>query len=43
MRLAIAQILELPEIPVQIGAVHRDAVKKGLYAPLRRSRIGTGA
>ena len=42
-RLAIAQILELPEIPVQIGAVHRDAVKKGLYAPLRRSRIGTGA
>ncbi|WP_370045247.1 MULTISPECIES: hypothetical protein [Salipiger] len=42
-RLAIAQILELPEIPVQIGAVHRDAVKKGLYAPLRRSRMGTGA
>lgn len=38
-RLAIAQILELPEIPAQVGVVHPEALRKGLYAPLRRSRF----
>ncbi len=42
-RLAIAQILELPEIPAQVGVVHPEALMKGLYAPLRRSRLGRDA
>ena len=35
-RFAIAQILNLPFIPVQPGVVHRDAVSSGAYARLHR-------
>lgn len=38
-RLAIAQILELPEIPAQLGVVHPEALYKARLAPLRRSRL----
>lgn len=38
-RLAIAQILKLPEVPAQIGVVHPDAIYKALIAPLRQSRL----
>lgn len=33
-RLAIAQILDLPAVPVQVGVVHREAVKAGYYRQL---------
>ncbi|MAU45540.1 MAG: hypothetical protein CMP09_12095 [Yangia sp.] len=39
-RLAIAQILKLPEIPAQLGVVHADALRKGLLPPLRQQRRG---
>ena len=36
-RFAIAKILDLPEMPAQLGAVHREAVRRNLLPPLRRS------
>jgi hypothetical protein len=39
-RLTIAQILGLPEVPVQVGVVHPGAVAAGHLARLRRSRLG---
>ncbi|EIE49123.1 hypothetical protein AL036_02705 [Salipiger aestuarii] len=39
-RLAIARILELPEMPAQIGVVHPLAIANGALARLRRSRFG---
>lgn len=36
-RLAIARILHLPRIPVQVGVVHRQAVERGHFAKLRRN------
>ncbi|MGR3376153.1 hypothetical protein [Salipiger abyssi] len=39
-RLAIAQILKLPEVPAQLGVVHPEAIYKALLAPLRQSRLG---
>lgn len=38
-RFAIAQILDLPEMPAQLGVVHAEALYKGLLAPLRQSRL----
>lgn len=35
-RLAIAHLLDLREIPAQIGVVHRDAVRNGVLDGLRR-------
>lgn len=35
-RFAIAKVLDLPEIPVQLGAIHLDAVRDGHVARLRR-------
>ncbi|WP_116599702.1 hypothetical protein [Primorskyibacter marinus] len=34
-RFAIAWILGLPEIPVQLGVIHADAVREGLHKTLR--------
>lgn len=39
-RFAIARLLQLPEIPVQLGVVHPDAVKAGLLARYRRPGQG---
>ncbi|MGR3370282.1 MAG: hypothetical protein ACU0CC_01120 [Sagittula sp.] len=36
-RFAIARLLNLPEIPAQIGAIHREAVDNGVLASLRRT------
>lgn len=36
-RFMISHILDLPEIPVQVGVVHLDAVLSGRYPELRRS------
>ncbi len=36
-RFAIARILDLPEIPAQLGVVHPQALHLNLLAPLRRS------
>ncbi|EPX82190.1 hypothetical protein [Salipiger mucosus] len=36
-RFAIAKVLELPEIPAQLGVVHPQALRAGLLAPLRQS------
>ena len=38
-RFAIARILELPEIPAQLGVVHPLAIREGHLARLRRSRF----
>ncbi|MFW2589096.1 hypothetical protein [Sagittula sp. SSi028] len=38
-RFSIAKILELPEMPAQIGVVHPDAIKNGHLAPLLKSRF----
>ncbi len=39
-RLAIAQLLDLPEVTVVLGAVHPGAVKSGAFSALmRRSRL----
>lgn len=37
-RLAIAQLLNLEEIPVQLGVIHQEAMSKSLMPSLRRSR-----
>ena len=37
-RLAVAQILRLPEIPVQLGVIHRAAFEAGHLERLRRAR-----
>lgn len=37
-RFAIARILALPRIPVQVGVVHPEAVTRGLYRALREGR-----
>lgn len=39
-RLAIARILNLPEMPAQIGVVHPLAIRNGALERLRRSRFG---
>ncbi len=36
-RFAIARILDLPEIPAQLGVVHPQAIYMNLLAPLRKS------
>ncbi|MGY9048119.1 hypothetical protein P775_17915 [Puniceibacterium antarcticum] len=36
-RFAIAKILDLPEIPAQLGVVHPQAIYMNLLAPLRKS------
>jgi len=41
-RLAIAQILELPEVPAQLGVVHPEALYKACLVPLRCSRLDPG-
>lgn len=38
-RFAIARILDLPEMPAQLGAIHPDAIRDGHLARLRRSRF----
>lgn len=38
-RFAIARVLKLKEIPLQVGMVHRDAVLSGAYEKLRQSEI----
>jgi hypothetical protein len=38
-RFAIAWILGLPEIPVQLGVIHVDAVRQGLHRALRRPLV----
>lgn len=40
-RLAIAQILNLEEIPAQLGVIHKQAMSKDLMASLRK-RVGLG-
>jgi hypothetical protein len=35
-RFAIAKVLDLPEVPVQLGAIHPDALRDGHLAALRR-------
>lgn len=37
-RFAIAKILDLPEMPAQLGVVHRDALRSGVLDRLRVSR-----
>lgn len=37
-RFAIAKILDLPEMPAQVGVVHTMALTNGHFAPLTRSR-----
>lgn len=37
-RLAIAQILGLPQVPVQVGVIHRDAVVNGQFLELTKGQ-----
>ncbi|WP_239479954.1 hypothetical protein [Actibacterium sp. 188UL27-1] len=42
-RMAIAKILNLPEMPAQIGAIHPDAIRDGHLQRLMVSRLDPGA
>lgn len=42
-RFAIAKVLDLPELPSQLGVVHPEAIRTGHLARLRRSRYDQAA
>ena len=42
-RMAIAKILNLPEMPAQIGAIHPDAIRDGYLQKLLVSRLDPDA